>query len=687
MESQPLIESSKGSTKPSSQQSISYKSILIWFFRKTLWQRKNVYILVTLLIPILYLVCYYLVGLDEPNYKYAKEVIESRVKEEPQGYLVYSDYCKIIDRDPYKYEIMMLFNDTELQPCKPYPPLTQVHYESSIQRYLLSVDPIAFPKYNVQHSFGCCYKGVERISDDYIELTECQPFTSRTELSNTTDSVIVSCQTDYERIYINGHPTIPERYDVRQRLEHWAQKDRGKRVPSVLMIGIDSTSRLNLIRAMPETTQYLYDNDWFELAGYNKIEDNTFPNLMALLVGYNLSTVMKHCNPYEINGLDQCDFIWKLFQKHGYVTAYGEDAVQINTFNYMKRGFQQPPVDHYLRPYLFVAEKQLGGFIHDFLPECVGFELEAITVYKYAQEFANRYLNNSFFGFFWTSTHSHDTISQTRSMDEYLKEYMQGLVAQGILENSIVIFFSDHGLRFGPTRDSWSGYFEERLPFLFIWLPEFMRQAYPEFVDALRVNRKRLTTPYDLHLTLKHILSLTGRVGSQEDLGGAKDCPQCQSLFKPIPLNRSCADVSIEDHWCTCRTFKRTTDKILTRLAQHTVEHINSLLANGSYLNRCEPLQLNQIEHAYRADANAFDPRHVRIYMLTLTTLPNYAKYEATLRYDKLQPKHNKIRLTGSVSRLNSYRGYIGCLGRDPMIRYCYCRNQPRKSYSETNYL
>lgn len=40
---------------------------------------------------------------------------------------------------------------------------------------------------------------------------------------------------------------------------------------SVLMIGIDSISRLNLIRAMPNTAQYLYDTGWFELKGYNKV--------------------------------------------------------------------------------------------------------------------------------------------------------------------------------------------------------------------------------------------------------------------------------------------------------------------------------------------------------------------------------------------------------------------------------
>ena len=46
------------------------------------------------------------------------------------------------------------------------------------------------------------------------------------------------------------------------------------------MMGIDSVSRLNLIRAMPNTAQHLYDSGWFELKGYNKVngpENFLFP--------------------------------------------------------------------------------------------------------------------------------------------------------------------------------------------------------------------------------------------------------------------------------------------------------------------------------------------------------------------------------------------------------------------------
>lgn len=77
---------------------------------------------------------------------------------------------------------------------------------------------------------------------------------------------------------------------------------------------------------------------------------------------------------------------------------------------------------------------------------------------------------------------------------------------------------------------------EERLPFIFIWLPEWFRAEHPEIVQALKINRNRLTNPYDLHLTLKHILELSDRTTK---LPPAKSCESCQSLFLEMPWNRS----------------------------------------------------------------------------------------------------------------------------------------------------
>lgn len=80
---------------------------------------------------------------------------------------------------------------------------------------------------------------------------------------------------------------------------------------------------------MPMTAQYLYDSGWFELKGYNKVsecnncrseirdfhcifyfliaqmDDNTFPNLMAILNGYNQTTSYELCDPKHVGQLGE----------------------------------------------------------------------------------------------------------------------------------------------------------------------------------------------------------------------------------------------------------------------------------------------------------------------------------------------------------------------------------------------
>jgi len=95
--------------------------------------------------------------------------------------------------------------------------------------------------------------------------------------------------------------------------------------PSVLLIGADALSRLNFYRQMPKTLQFLKDQNAIELLGYNKVDDNTFPNLVPVFTGKSVDEIQKTCWTSNNDYFDDCPFIWKNYSERGYVSNYRLD--------------------------------------------------------------------------------------------------------------------------------------------------------------------------------------------------------------------------------------------------------------------------------------------------------------------------------------------------------------------------
>lgn len=92
-----------------------------------------------------------------------------------------------------------------------------------------------------------------------------------------------------------------------------------------------------------------------------QVEDNTFPNLVAVLAGLSVEELRQRCWPTASTPFDDCPFIWKRFEALGYRTAYAEDEPWMGIFNYIKNGFVNPPVHYYMRPYARVLLKEVGS--------------------------------------------------------------------------------------------------------------------------------------------------------------------------------------------------------------------------------------------------------------------------------------------------------------------------------------
>ncbi|XP_064605863.1 LOW QUALITY PROTEIN: uncharacterized protein LOC135470753 [Liolophura sinensis] len=128
--------------------------------------------------------------------------------------------------------------------------------------------------------------------------------------------------------------------------------------PNVLLVGVDSMSRLNMIRQLNKTYHFLTERlGVFEFHGYNKVADNTFVNVVPLLTGKFVHEVPSSGKKIHV---EKYEYMWKEFSKAGYLTLLAEDHPQIATFNYLKPGFPKQPTDYYLRPFSLAMSKNGG---------------------------------------------------------------------------------------------------------------------------------------------------------------------------------------------------------------------------------------------------------------------------------------------------------------------------------------
>nr|CAI5831946.1 unnamed protein product [Callosobruchus analis] len=309
---------------------------------------------------------------------------------------------------------------------------------------------------------------------------------------------------------------------------------------------------------MPRTKNFLVDNGFLEYMGYNKIDDNTFPNFNALLTGLDLKMSKAICRPTEVGMLDKCPMIWYDYRDNGFVTAYAEDWADLSTYNYEKKGFLNPPTDYYFKPYFDACRTMLYNTLIDNMPFHCGPETQGERVLNIAKDFANTFKNQPKFGIFWMNTFSHNYISSPSRMDGVFERFFTDLKKDGVLEDNMVVLLADHGMRFGPIRSTIQGWYEERLPVNFISVPSWFRQQYPKRYENLKSNSRKATSTYDFYMTLQDILAMS----TNYEVKNSKACPTCMSFFDEIPEVRGCQEAGIPTIWCTCLgKFEKTNDK------------------------------------------------------------------------------------------------------------------------------
>ncbi|ULT88922.1 hypothetical protein L3Y34_007844 [Caenorhabditis briggsae] len=474
---------------------------------------------------------------------------------------------------------------------------------------------------NVSYSYWIQFNNSAKIDDEFVEVS-CQ----RTWFPRT-------------RVYSNNHNQITP-------IQKKEPANKNETASSVIIIVLDSVSHSNFRRTMNKTLEALHTHyGSFIFDGMTKVGDNSFSNAVGFFAGKWWDTEFG-----DVHGFfDEHDLIWKRYREKGYRTLLSEDYPGFNLFNYLSKGFEKKPVDHYFRPFWLNV---YWSYVHRRSKNlCYGNHRMHNLQLNYLSQFITKYSDRPKFGVSWFTELGHDWLNQVRYGDDDLAEFLTKHVRD--LEQSYLIVMSDHGHRFDSIRKTSVGRQEERLPFFSISLPKKLR-SNQNLVQTLKANTKKLTSFFDVYTTFRHILSYPNAPETKRGI----------SLLLPVQ-DRSCETAHIPEEFCVCEfevVLNVTANARVRTMAQDFVKEINLRLEPHV---QCVQLQLKTI-----VAANLVGEVDEHKFRITVETSPSNAVFEALIFFDTSSSQSTVI---GDINRINKYGNQSVCVNDQLLRKLCFC--------------
>lgn len=124
--------------------------------------------------------------------------------------------------------------------------------------------------------------------------------------------------------------------------------------------------------------------------------------------------------------------------------------------------------------------------------DCIGYQRPEHILLDYIVDLAN--LSESqgipYFITTWLTDLTHEDMNNVQHLDSVLSNTLMKLQKESLLDNTVLLVMSDHGYRFSDVRVTKSGWYEDKLPAVFIKLPNSVTTEHPHWVDALKYNSR-----------------------------------------------------------------------------------------------------------------------------------------------------------------------------------------------------
>ncbi|KAH8293275.1 hypothetical protein KR018_006725 [Drosophila ironensis] len=573
-------------------------------------------------------------------------------------YLINTTKCRMPFSDPFSSDAIEMLEVIQLKKCCNQEDLFSLQYNVTEQQYRLNVNTRVLLELNpVVTKFSCNYNEILKTNETELYITVSPRYFQQDAIINRNISGIVAqCHELYNPWNIMQQHAFPL-VQVPGKTRH-AETHPFNRKPSVIILGLTGVSRLNFQRSMSKSWRFLQQPGWIEMLGYNKVDNTFLGNLCGIFAG--------------LTSKQKCDSkfaaIWRAYKAAGYATAFAEDTL---TSSLPLRFFH----DFNVLPFMKTISENMDIFWRFGMEYCIGRRLSIDYLFDFCQQFSQRFveeLDQPAFGVFWSSTFTREVYYGATGLDDQFLSQLKLMSEHHIFENAIVMVVSDQGQQIGELVSLPDGFLEQRLPMLHIHLPKWFRATYPNFHNNMLANSNNLTSPFDLHQTLYHILHLNANTpeelrSPEPSTYDGKKC-QAQSLFHQIPLDRGCVEACIDKKFCACNEFvPLKSHRVAFFFVTKFVRQLNIWLLKHKFHLFCQRLRVKDIvfvENKFESEPDTFRIR--------INVDPEPGLLEAIVHFDKEKQTFEKVELQ-NITPLHNFNIFSECVKNVIAKKFCFC--------------
>ena len=354
----------------------------------------------------------------------------------------------------------------------------------------------------------CCVKTFESIKDYEIYLNYVKKNLIDLDNKKQTNKISKENLPEIEIDFANnpfGEMIINLNYN--KNLSYSRKKLEEKYNPyssNILLIYLDSVSRVTSIIQLKKTMKFIEQFMSYNKSSKSKINKQNFHSFQffkyhAFLgyTGYNYPRIF-----YGNKAGKNIVRITKYLKENGFITGLASDFCyrdNVKTFHQMKK---DEVYDHQMT---LCDPNEMHW--NDMVKRCLYGKINSEHLFEYGNQFWRKYKDNRRFLTIISNDGHEGTLQEVKYTDDIIFNFLNNLYEDLLLNESSILFISDHGESLPSLYYLFDFYqIEYFLPMFYVIINDRKNITYEKQYKYIHQNQQTLITAYDIYNTIGHLI-------------------------------------------------------------------------------------------------------------------------------------------------------------------------------------